>query len=256
MTLRVDLPALGGFTGQGYLLQVATDIFGPFPSSYAWIVQVERANPIAPLYTTSLTNGISSVFAFQMWGRLQKGQDAQPLQNAAAFSADVQIHAQIFDNALGIVIDGPTVFPGFFWDPYGGIGQLVAAFGSAPGGDTFTGADRALLQAINRSVVKPGYADLRLTLGVSGTQNLALMPDTRAVRMTITTLPANPAVDPGNPDYFFNLGFVTPVIGSGDVRSTRFVFQAQVLELPEACHTLRFDLAPGLVIEVMELAVG
>ena len=82
---------------------------------------------------------------------------------------------------------------------------------------------------------------------------IALAPTTRAVRWTVQTFPPNVGVYPGTPDYFFNLGFITPFIESSSLKSWRVSFSPQTMALPEACHQVAYDLAPSLIIEIAEL---
>lgn len=186
---------------------------------------------------------------------VEKGPNDVVSQGAAGgvYGNSAIVEVELFDVTAQVVADGPQTFQGYFHDP---IGNLALCFlnknqGSASG--NFTAADRAQLQAITHQVVLPSYSSILTHTGLTGDGSLNTQAGVRALRVTVTTFPPGVLRDPGTPEYFFNLGFVTLNVQQGWVRSARLVFEFQQYEAPAALDSFGWTLRNGTTINVEEL---
>jgi hypothetical protein len=254
VTLLLSIPAEGQVFGPGYDLAVSTDLIGPFDTSAQFILQIHRLQPEEPAYELHLPYSHFQNSIYTLWATMFPTATVTQLNTVLPFNQSLLMRLEFQDLFTGAQ-DGPTDFMGRFWDPYGGVGRLTflnASTGSGTGG--FTDADRAELGAIAHATSLPTYSNLISHSGLTGAQAITLSSGARAVSWTVTVLPPNASFDPGLPNYYFNLGFVTPIVQGRYIRSTRVVFTPQLLALPEACHEVAVDLEPGVVVELLELA--
>lgn len=79
--------------------------------------------------------------------------------------------------------------------------------------------------------------------------------DTHAIgiRFEVTTPPQGVKVDPGNPDFYWDMGFWTPYALSSPLRGGRLVFLRQSVELPEFTDQIGYTLKHGTVMDAIEL---
>lgn len=83
--------------------------------------------------------------------------------------------------------------------------------------------------------------------------SFTINPKAIGVRVEVTTLPSPPQQLPGDPLFYFNMGFVTPIALSSPLRGWRLVFQKQSFELPEFTDSIGYTLLNGTVADVVEL---
>jgi hypothetical protein len=185
------------------------------------------------------------------WGVFERDpQELSSPPSGAAFGADLALELQITDTANGQVVEPQQSFQTFSWDSTGAL-PIVLATARASG--TFTEADRTLLSEIYDSTSTKTYSTLVTHTDLTGDGVVLTNISTRALRVTVTTFPPNVIRDPGSPEYFFNLGFITINRASGFVRSARLVFEHQLY--PTTADTLAFGytLRNGTVVNVEEL---
>jgi len=107
---------------------------------------------------------------------------------------------------------------------------------------------------IQRQAAPFGYVVGAAHAGLSGNGTIALS-DLIGVQVDVTTLPASYGRATGEPDEFFELGFLTWGTADGYRSSTRLEHAQQVLFPPLAgvFTVLGYTLAPGVVATVTEL---
>jgi hypothetical protein len=171
-------------------------------------------------------------------------------QSGAAFGSDVGVEVAYVDTATNTAIDGPTNFITFAWDPTGGLFSLIPPAGAS---GSFTDQDRLLLGQVWNATAVNQYSSAVTHVGLAGSGVVLTQPATRSLRVTVTTFPADVQTDPGSPEYFFNLGFVTINDADGFVRSQRLVFEHQTYPCRASTTGFGYTLRGGTVINVEEL---
>lgn len=120
---------------------------------------------------------------------------------------------------------------------YAKLLQIEAELGSSSGG-----------------VVPPvSWSDGTRHAGLSGAGSFIIDPKAIGVRFEVTTPPSSPQVLPGDPDFYWNMGFVTPIALSSPLRGWRLVFLKQSFELPEFTDSIGYTLLEGTVVTAVEL---
>jgi hypothetical protein len=69
----------------------------------------------------------------------------------------------------------------------------------------------------------------------------------------ISTIPPGIDVHPGDPQFYFDLGFITPIAVNVPLRGQRLVFNPQSFALPQFADGLAWTLPVGAVINLVEL---
>lgn len=73
------------------------------------------------------------------------------------------------------------------------------------------------------------------------------------VRVEVTTQPRTPHVLPGQPNFYWNMGFITPVALTSPLKGSRLVFLHQSFWLPPFTDTIGYTLLDGTVVDIVEL---
>ena len=89
--------------------------------------------------------------------------------------------------------------------------------------------------------------------GLSGTGNQTIDPACIAVRVDVTTLPSFVGENSGTPDFFFDLGYITPETNQGPVAATRLSYETQVIPMPVAAASVDYTLLNGTIVTITEL---
>lgn len=108
----------------------------------------------------------------------------------------------------------------------------------------------------NLPVRTPSYDAGAAYTGLSGTGNQTLTATCIAVRIDVTTLPSFAGENSGTPDFFFDLGYLTPETNQGPVSATRLTYETQVIPLPDATDSIDYTLLNGTVVTITELQAG
>lgn len=108
----------------------------------------------------------------------------------------------------------------------------------------------------NLPVRTPSYDAGAAYTGLSGTGNQTLTATCIAVRVDVTTLPGFVGENSGTPDFFFDLGYLTPETNQGPVSATRLTYETQVIPLPDATDSIDYTLLNGTVVTITELQAG
>lgn len=253
MAITVITPALGNFVGAGYAFRFQSDVVGPFPSTCQWQAFVFDLPTTGTILIQNSALNVQHVWAGN-WSIAGPQRDSIfTAPRGAAFGADCGIHIALVDTSDGSAIDGPTQFITYAWDPVGNLGALI---NTVIASGTLSSSQSQQLTDIHAAVAANTYTTTTTHVGLTGAGFVATAHDTRALRVTIITFPANAITDPGVPEYFFNVGFITVNDANGFVRSARLVFEFQLYELPASATGFGYTLRGGTVINVEELAPG
>ncbi|HEX4504049.1 MAG TPA: hypothetical protein VH187_23265 [Scandinavium sp.] len=242
-------PPVGGFVGQGYEFRFQTDLAGPFVSTCQWSAQVNALPQLTIVAFQQSALNVQHVWA-GTWGTRLGGDVPFASTYGAAFGSDLSLLVQFFDSATSTVIDGPTQFTTFTWDPSGNLWNVI---GSAAASGTFNESDRAELNGIYQNTAVQTYQLVTTHVGLVDNGFVATNPITRLLRVTVVTFPPSALTDPGTPEYFFDLGFLTLNDTQGFVRSARLVFEHQSYKVPASSPGFGYTLRGGTVINVEEL---
>lgn len=98
-----------------------------------------------------------------------------------------------------------------------------------------------------------GYVAGTVHSNLSNTGNFALIGPASAVRVHFNTFPSGTAVKPGTPDFYWDAGFITPFGDVYPMRSSRIVFQDQIITIPTVTTNIGYTLLHGTNIDVTEL---
>lgn len=115
-----------------------------------------------------------------------------------------------------------------------------------------------LLNAIYQSLPVPltSYASGTAHGGLSGSGTVVLGAGAIAFRVNLTTVPAGYGATTASPNYFFDLGWVTPGALSEPFQQQRVAIDGQVFVLPAASTEIFYTLNAGVVIAITELTRG
>lgn len=86
-----------------------------------------------------------------------------------------------------------------------------------------------------------------------GSGSFTIAPSAIGMRFEVTTPPTGTKVDPGNPDFYFDMGFWSPYALTSPMRGGRIVFLRQSVELPEFTDQIGYTLKNGTVMDAVEL---
>lgn len=100
------------------------------------------------------------------------------------------------------------------------------------------------------------YADSTVHGGLSGSGSVVFGPGTIGFRVGLSTVPAHYGSTGGTPNYWFDLGWVTPAALSEPFVQQRAAMNGQVFPLPAAATEVFYTLNAGVVISVTELIAG
>jgi hypothetical protein len=88
---------------------------------------------------------------------------------------------------------------------------------------------------------------------LSGSGSVLLSPQATGVRAEVVTFPLGQRVQPGQPDFYWELGFITPSVLGSPLRGQRLVFAPQSFALPQFTDTVEWTLPAGAVVDLVEL---
>jgi len=92
--------------------------------------------------------------------------------------------------------------------------------------------------------------------GLTGNGTITLVGKALAIRVNVTSGTPPGGVAPGTPNYYFNMGFITPLIEGTPQRGSRLVFLTQFYSLPQLTDQIGFTLGGGVTCTITELVRG
>lgn len=130
--------------------------------------------------------------------------------------------------------------------------QMSVAY-ATPG---FNPPDSAALAQLQNELAPYSLVRGQVHRGVVQGSNLTLATNTVALYWSFAQLPPSVPSSGGNPNYYYNFGFATPLQTFGFSKSTRVSFNPQLMWLPPVTTSVSFFLPIGLVLDVTEMAAG
>lgn len=97
------------------------------------------------------------------------------------------------------------------------------------------------------------YVDGTRHRALSGNGTIAISPTAAAIRVEIDTSLTGYPNNPGDPNYYFSLGFVTPFALGTPLKGQRLVYNRQIFSWPTYTDQIGYTLEPGLVVDLVEL---
>jgi hypothetical protein len=88
---------------------------------------------------------------------------------------------------------------------------------------------------------------------LGGSGSFLIDPTAIGIRFNVTTPPSGVTVDPGNPDFYWDMGFWAPYALGSPLRGGRIVFLSQSVELPEFSDQVGYTLKNGTIMSATEL---
>lgn len=113
------------------------------------------------------------------------------------------------------------------------------------------------VQAIYADLAPPSsFAEATVHSGLSGAGSITFVDLPIAVRVVLTTVPSWVGLQVGNPDFYFDVGYITFSTSEGNYASTRISFVYQVITVPVLSGSLGYTLENGVVASITELVPG
>jgi hypothetical protein len=83
--------------------------------------------------------------------------------------------------------------------------------------------------------------------------NFLLSGPAIGIRVEMKVLPTGVRVNPGDPDFYWDAGFITPFSMDTPLRGNRLVFRDQSFQLPSVTDQIGYTLLNGTVVDIVEL---
>lgn len=99
------------------------------------------------------------------------------------------------------------------------------------------------------------YKDDVVHSGLSGTGAVTIKPTAVAIRVDVTTRPPSQPDNPGTPNYFFQMGYITPFAVGTPLRGQRLVYDHQTFQYPTYTDQIGYTLPANVVVNIVELVV-
>ncbi len=98
-----------------------------------------------------------------------------------------------------------------------------------------------------------GHVDGTRHAGLSGAGTVTLVDSVQAIRVEIKTGLSALAFNPGDPNYYFSAGFVTPIAAGTPLRGSRLIYAAQTFPIASYVDQIGFTLPPAQTVDIVEL---
>jgi hypothetical protein len=110
-----------------------------------------------------------------------------------------------------------------------------------------------LVQNIHSTSSPTSWIDGAVHIGVQGAGSFPLSGKAIGIRVDMTRLPENVRVNPGDPTFFWDAGFITPVALTSPLRGARLVFEHQSFQIPPFTDTIAWTLLHNCEVTITEL---
>ena len=100
------------------------------------------------------------------------------------------------------------------------------------------------------------FAEGAVHAGLTGAGQVSFASTTISLKVQLTTIPTSYGRNPGNPDYFYNVGFINFITVEGSYSSQRLTYETEVFTIPPLGFVCGYDLSPGVVATFTELSRG
>jgi hypothetical protein len=89
--------------------------------------------------------------------------------------------------------------------------------------------------------------------GLRDSGRLVLAPTAVGVRAEVTSIPPDTQITPGNPTFYWNIGYITPIALDVPLRGARLVFNPQSFSFPVQADGVSWTLLRGTTMNLVEL---
>jgi hypothetical protein len=109
------------------------------------------------------------------------------------------------------------------------------------------------VQGIHAASSPTSWVDGAQHQGLAGAGSVPLVGNAIGIRVDMTTLPRGGRVSQGDPVFYWDSGFITPVALGSPLRGSRLVFADQSYAIPAFTDTIAYTLLLGTVVTITEL---
>jgi hypothetical protein len=88
---------------------------------------------------------------------------------------------------------------------------------------------------------------------LSGAGHLELVDAATAVRVEVSVVPPGVSLTPGDPNFFWDMGFITPLAIDVPLRGQRLVFNPEIFLIPPQTTGVAWSIPAGGIISIIEL---
>lgn len=126
-------------------------------------------------------------------------------------------------------------------------------------------SQQALLQSIlslvqglyeNQATPLHSYSQGTVHTGLTGSGSIVVAGTTIAIEVQITTFPPSIGQAVGNPTYYFDVGWITPLAAGNPYSPQRIVYQQQLFIPNPLTDEIAYTLEKGVVANIVELSRG
>lgn len=87
---------------------------------------------------------------------------------------------------------------------------------------------------------------------LSGSGTVTLVAECAAVEVNVRAQPPL-VVNPGSPDYYFSMGFITSYAVGSPLKGWRLVYTSQIFPLQTYADQMGYTLPPGVIVDLVEM---
>lgn len=143
----------------------------------------------------------------------------------------------------------------------GGSGAPSTAQSCCPPDPTLAAAVSSILNMLNLiyqglPTAVNSLADSTVHSGLSGSQTVALVQECVAVRVDVDAFPTTQRTSAESPTFYWDVGFITPIIETYPQRGSRIVYATQLFFVPVLTDSIGVNLKPGVTAHLTEIVRG
>jgi hypothetical protein len=110
-----------------------------------------------------------------------------------------------------------------------------------------------MIESLRQASPSTTWTDGTVHSGLTGSGSFSFAGKPTGLRFNVTTAPSAPEIIPGNPNFYWNMGFVTPIGNATPLRGWRLVYLAESFILPVYADSCGYTLLHGTVANATEL---
>lgn len=98
-----------------------------------------------------------------------------------------------------------------------------------------------------------GHTDGTAHTGLTGAGSITLHDSVTAIRVNVTSSLATWPNNPGDPNYYLSLGFITSIAAGSPLKGWRLVYSQQIFPIVAYADQIGYTLPPGVTATITEL---
>jgi hypothetical protein len=111
--------------------------------------------------------------------------------------------------------------------------------------------EQVIIKLLGHALV--GHVDGTRHSNLSGSGSIVLVDSVDAIRVEVTSDPSGFEVNPGTPNYYFSMGFITSIAAGSPLKGWRLVYLHQTYPIVSYADQIGYTLAPGVHVDIVEL---